>query len=146
MAEDTPSGTLRAGACGMEVPERAQAARRKILIVDDDDGIRETFRDLLRFEGYEVETAENGHAALQRVEAEPPGMVLLDMIMPVMDGMQFLRILRQHADPEVARVAVAVISGIGPAGEQLRAHYACELLAKPVDARTLLCVVRRHCG
>jgi CheY-like chemotaxis protein len=130
----------------MEVRERGQQARRKILIVVDDDGIRETFRDLLRFEGYEVETAENGHTALQRIEADPPGIVLLDMIMPVMDGLQFLRILRQHSNPAVASLAVAVISAIGPAGEQLRADYACELLPKPVDAHTLLGVVRRHCG
>ena len=60
---------------------------RSVLVVDDDEAIRETLREVLSDEGYLVEVAENGARALERMRAPlRPGLVLLDLMMPVMSG------------------------------------------------------------
>lgn len=62
----------------------------KILIVDDDDGLRELYRGILMDEGYDVFMAKNGKEALLKVEREKPDLVVLDIVMPKMDGMEAL--------------------------------------------------------
>jgi CheY-like chemotaxis protein len=71
-------------------------ARRpcRILVVDDEAGIRATLRDILESEGYPVLTADSGARALPLVEAEQPGIIVLDMRMPVVDGWDFAAALR----------------------------------------------------
>jgi CheY-like chemotaxis protein len=67
----------------------------RLLVVEDDLAIRDAMTDFLEEEGYEVLTAANGAQALQLLEAlEAPMMVILDLMMPVMDGFEFLRQLR----------------------------------------------------
>jgi len=69
----------------------------KILVVDDDDGLRGLYRAELEDEGYEVVTAIDGREALQKLEKEKPDLVVLDIVMPKMDGMEALgRILRKN--------------------------------------------------
>ena len=63
----------------------------KVLIVDDEVGIRELLREILEDEGYAVETAENGLQANERLEAERPDVILLDIWMPDVDGITLLR-------------------------------------------------------
>jgi len=77
---------------------RNLAARkgRRVLVVDDQADARDLMVELLREEGLEVETAENGAEGLRVVESFQPDVVLLDLIMPVMDGMEFLRQLRKN--------------------------------------------------
>jgi DNA-binding response OmpR family regulator len=64
--------------------------KKKILLVDDDDGLRDLYREELEDEGYEVLTAVNGKEALQKLEKEKPDLVVLDIVMPKMDGMEAL--------------------------------------------------------
>jgi PAS domain S-box-containing protein len=78
------------------------------LVVDDDPDTRERLRGLLRKEGWKVATAENGRAALEQVAEELPCLVLLDLMMPEMDGFAFLRELR--ARPEWRSVPVVVLT------------------------------------
>jgi len=66
------------------------AMKRKILLADDDEGLRDLYEEELKEEGYEVITAKNGKDALQRLEREKPDLVVLDIIMPKMDGMEAL--------------------------------------------------------
>jgi CheY-like chemotaxis protein len=63
---------------------------KKILVVDDDEGLRELYKEILIDEGYEVLTAKNGKEALQRLEKEKPDLIVLDIVMPKMDGMEAL--------------------------------------------------------
>src|SRR2546428_350964 len=73
----------------------------QVLVVDDDLAVRESMRSVLEGEGYAVTAAENGLEALQHLRnGLRPEVILLDLLMPVMDGWQFLRELRQ--DPELA--------------------------------------------
>ncbi|MCK7580684.1 MAG: response regulator [Chromatiales bacterium] len=73
----------------------------RILIVDDDPHIREVLRFALAKEGFAVSEAENGAQALERFEQAPPDLVVLDILMPEMNGTEVCRRLRlQHATPD----------------------------------------------
>lgn len=63
---------------------------RKILLVEDDEGIRLLYQQELEEEGYEIVSAKNGREAIERLEKEKPDLIILDIVMPVMDGMEAL--------------------------------------------------------
>jgi len=64
--------------------------KKKILLVDDDEGLRDLYKEELKDEGYEVLTAKNGKEALQQFGEENPDIMVLDIVMPKMDGMEAL--------------------------------------------------------
>jgi CheY-like chemotaxis protein len=108
--------------------------RCKILVVEDDDDIRDSLKELLEEEGYRVDTAANGQQALGKLqEQELPQLILLDLMMPVMDGWQFQKELR--AVPSLARLPVIVISASKFSREPLNA---AAFIPKPLDAGVLL--------
>lgn len=88
------------------VPETAS---RSILIVDDDSAVAETFSRMLRLEGYEVVTALDPEEGLQLAGSLRPSAIILDMRMPIINGLQFLRKVR--ATPTLADVPVAIVTG-----------------------------------
>ena len=63
---------------------------KKILVVEDEDGLRLLYQEELEAEGYEVITARNGKEAIQELEKSRPDLIILDIVMPVMDGMEAL--------------------------------------------------------
>lgn len=63
---------------------------KRILVVEDEEGLRLLYKEELEAEGYEVITAGNGKEAIQRLEEEKPDLIVLDIVMPVMDGMEAL--------------------------------------------------------
>jgi DNA-binding response OmpR family regulator len=85
------------------------AATRTILIVDDDPSVTETFERMLRLEGYHVVTALSAEAGLSQAERNHPHAIILDLRMPLVDGLQFLRSLR--AREELAKMPVAIVTG-----------------------------------
>ena len=114
-------------------------SRGPILVVDDDPVIRRTVAEMLDLEEYAVTTAPDGAQALLTVERERPGLVLLDMRMPVLDGWGFARALQERniTIPIVAMTAA-----------QDAARWAAEIgaagyLAKPFDMLDLLAAVER---
>jgi CheY-like chemotaxis protein len=116
----------------------------KILLVDDDDAILTSLRDLLESEGYAVETARNGREALDRLAhapAEPPKLILLDLKMPVMDGWQFLA--ERSLDAGSTRVPIVLLSGLPFIPN---ASGVSDFLSKPINPSRLLDLVRRFCG
>ncbi len=90
------------------VTEEATAAA-KILIVDDDEGVTHTFARMLRLEGYQVRTAINAETGLREAEQSHPDAIILDLRMPLLDGLGFLRKLRAHDDQR--SVPVAIVTG-----------------------------------
>jgi len=64
--------------------------KKKILIVEDEEGLRLLYEEELKAEGYEVLTAQNGKEAIQKLEKRKPDLIILDIVMPVMDGMEAL--------------------------------------------------------
>lgn len=108
--------------------------RSRILVVEDDDDIRDSIKELLEEEGYSIETASNGQQALARIKgAGAPQLILLDLMMPVMDGWQFQKELRQV--PALARIPVIVISASKFSKERMDADA---FIPKPLDAGVLL--------
>lgn len=116
--------------------------RHVVLVVEDDDSLREALVDALHDEGYAVVTAENGKEALEilRGSKELPCLVLLDLMMPVMNGWTFLSAVR--SDPRFSTLRVCIVSAV-PQG-QMPADVLCAF-QKPVDLSKLLRVVDTHC-
>ena len=114
-------------------------SRKKILVVEDDTSIRETMRDILESEGYQVETAVNGRDGLDKMKISPPTLVLLDMRMPVMGGKEFLEIL--HKDVDLSLTPVLVVSATAKKDASFMAQG---LIKKPIDLDALLKMVENH--
>ncbi len=114
----------------------------KILIVDDDDALLDALGGLLASEGYEVETARNGKEALEKLATTaPPGLILLDLKMPVMDGWQFLA--ARPVEPPAEQTPIVLLSGLAFIPN---APGVADFLTKPIDPSRLLACVRRFCG
>src|SRR5437870_12107622 len=77
-----------------------------ILIVDDDEGVTQTFARMLRLEGYQVRTAVSAETGLREAEESRPNAIILDLRMPLVDGLGFLRRLRAQADQRTTPVAI----------------------------------------
>ena len=106
-----------------------------VLVVDDDPDILEAICDILGTESYRVARAKNGLEALEKVDAERPDVILLDLMMPVMDGVAFAHALRQR--PPVADVPIVIISADGNPARAASVN-ARGYLAKPFDIDALL--------
>jgi CheY-like chemotaxis protein len=87
----------------------ADGQRGPVLVVEDDDDARSVLRRALEREGWGVVEAQNGRVALERLDRALPGLVLLDLMMPEMDGFEFLEAFRQREGCEV--IPVVVITG-----------------------------------
>jgi CheY-like chemotaxis protein len=127
---------LIASAEGIRAGSRKDAGY--VLVVDDDEDIRTTIQQILEEEGYLVRAAANGEEALRILteSASLPRLILLDLMMPVMDGARFRT--RQAADPRVADVPVVIISAGGGLAHKATLMKAAGYLAKPIDLRTLM--------
>jgi len=124
----------------MHSVEPQTSACEGILIVEDDPDIRETIRDLLADEGFTVRTAENGKHGLEVLsQGERPCLVLLDMMMPVMDGAGFLEKLRE--DRVIPELPVVIVSAV----MNHQAPGTAGFLRKPVDLDKLLNTVKQFC-
>lgn len=116
--------------------------RSTILIVDDDQLIRETARRLLVGAGYEVSDAEDGRAALALYQAERSDVVLTDLVMPVMEGLETIRALHR-VDPDVRIIAM---TGASPERAETYLGVAKDfgargILRKPFTKNELLAAV-----
>ena len=112
-----------------------------ILIVDDDEGIREALQMAFETEGYETAVAAQGEEALAWLgEHSSPGLVLLDLMMPVMDGWQVIDNLRQTH--RLSRLPIVVMTAFG---RDLGSAASLPLLRKPINLSTLMQKVHQHC-
>lgn len=115
----------------------------KILIVDDDEGVTQTFARMLRLEGYEVRTAMNAETGLREAEKSRPDAIILDLRMPLVDGLGFLRRLR--ANGEQRDTPVAIVTGDYFLDEQVSAELhelGAELKFKPLWLEDLVGLAR----
>ena len=111
----------------------------KILIVEDDEPLRAELADAFSFDGHLVHQAEHGARALELLGGDcRPGMILLDIIMPVMDGIRFLEI--KGADAAIAGIPVVIMSATE---SRLLPGAAC-VLRKPFDYAALESAIERH--
>ena len=111
-----------------------------VLVVDDDAAIRQFVEMALADQGYRVLTAEHGQAALQVLGSASPGLILLDMRMPVMDGWAFAKAYRRTSPPHAP---IVVLTAARDAALYARQIEADAFLAKPFDLRDLMALVAR---
>ena len=116
--------------------------RRCILVVEDDPDLRQLLQTMLEVEGYETMVASNGEEALEVMRGRRPCAVLLDMMMPVMDGWQFRR--RQLEEPRLAKVPVLCMSAVARP-EDVEAELGLGCLRKPLDVAAVLREVQVRC-
>lgn len=127
-------------------PSPAPEPRARILVVDDDPMMTQLIADMLSLDGYDIETAPNGVAALQKVQGRPYDLILTDLHMPELDGAALYRELtrRQAHPPE------RIIFLTGTAGES-EAHRLVQetglpVLRKPFNVVDLLELVQKTLG
>jgi CheY-like chemotaxis protein len=115
---------------------------KKILVVEDDAGIRDSLLELFENEGYEVFLAENGKRGLELMRSVRPFLVLLDLMMPVMDGSTFLADLEKQEDATIAATPIVLLTAAGT--KTTAGCKVSEILTKPVDIDLLLSVAAKY--
>lgn len=122
--------------------DEAADCHHTILLIEDDPHLRDSVQAVLEVEGYQVVTAEHGLEGLQRLDATAqPCLILLDLMMPVMNGWEFLETMqgRDRAQPPVVVVSAAAQL------DDVQARFQCQVLRKPFDIDHLLAVAEQHC-
>jgi CheY-like chemotaxis protein len=114
------------------------------MVVDDDQDIREILTEILTDAGYTVVPSVNGSDALAKLREVTPSLILLDLNMPVMDGIAFRH--EQRQDPRYAAIPTVVMSAVHKMNEQIAGLAVADALAKPVNLKDLMRVVARYCG
>jgi two-component system, chemotaxis family, chemotaxis protein CheY len=116
-----------------------RGAKRRVLIVDDDQDIRETLSEALEHEGFQVLTARDGNEALIHLDApgELPDVILLDLMMPRMNGFELREVLRRH--PVFAGIPVVAITASSDGGR----FDAPAVMRKPIPLQNLLDAIDR---
>jgi two-component system, chemotaxis family, chemotaxis protein CheY len=116
-----------------------------VLVVDDDAVIRSTVAELLLDEGYDVDQAADGAQALQLVFRSVPDAIVLDLMMPVVDGWAFVERCRTiEGAGEVPIVVMSATHGLHESAELLHAMGVRAILAKPFDVDALIAIVQRY--
>jgi CheY-like chemotaxis protein len=135
------------GALQLDNSQGVGAVTRQIchvLVVEDDRGIRTLIRAALKDEGYTVQVAVHGRAALELLEQYLPKLILLDMMMPVMDGSTFHQMLQ--ADARHRDIPIVLMSAAHNLQLLAGAPRVMALLPKPFQLNTLLHVVEQQIG
>lgn len=121
------------------VPSQAQAKR--ILLVDDLEDNVSLLEAILAEEGYEIDSARNGKSALAKIEASPPDLVLMDAMMPGMDGYEVTRRIREN--PKLPFIPILMITASEsaniPQGLELGAN---DFIRKPIDFEELMARIK----
>jgi CheY-like chemotaxis protein len=108
---------------------------RRVLVVEDDPPVRSIVAMAVEAEGYEVETASNGQDALNKIQSHAPHVILLDLMLPVLDGRQLIKLLRE--DPTTAHIPIIVMSAAYDVAND-PAVESVVVLPKPFDVGMLL--------
>ena len=113
---------------------------RMVLVVDDDEGVRAVMATALEDDGWVVTTAENGRKALEALRLKRPDAIILDLRMPVMDGLTFAAQYRQFPEPRAPLILISATV----THAAIQESGAVTGLRKPIDLDVLLDTVREH--
>jgi diguanylate cyclase (GGDEF)-like protein len=120
------------------------APGHRVLVVDDDRNLRKIIATNLELAGFIVETAADGNDGLEIIETAQPDVVLLDVMMPHMDGYEVAQRIRHHQNPTIANVPIIMLTAKGESEDKLRGFEAGadDYITKPFEAQELLARVR----
>ncbi|MDD4179203.1 MAG: response regulator [Candidatus Margulisbacteria bacterium] len=117
---------------------------KKILLIEDYEPTAKMIEDVLKIAGYEMSTAINGISGLQKVTEEKPGLILLDIMLPGIDGLEVCK--RLKADPATAKIPVIAVS-VKSSAEDIKKGLAAgvdEYVTKPFDPQQLIEVIKQR--
>ena len=117
----------------------------RILVVDDDDAIRVMVERVLRREKYDVDCARDGYEAIEKLSANDYGTVLLDLMMPRVDGHGVLQFLEKNR-PDVARNVIIMTANLPSGSDAAKRQPIFRVLSKPFDIQQLVENVRECTG
>ncbi|MBM3464799.1 MAG: response regulator, partial [Armatimonadetes bacterium] len=123
-------------------PEEAAAPARRLLLVDDDEHILRSLKIYLEMEDFNVTTASSGREALDKIRADQPELVVLDVMMPEMDGFQVLETVK--GDEATRKIPVIMLTARGQDADVLRGYQkgASSYMTKPVNYDELVDNIR----
>lgn len=117
--------------------------KKTILIIEDDEYIRDSLAELLETEGYTVNVAFNGEEGMNALRTQgKPSLILLDLMMPIKDGFQFRE--EQLQDPSFSQIPVVIMSAHGNIKENRERTGALAYLKKPIDIDEVLKTVEKY--
>lgn len=118
----------------------------KILVADDTRENRALLKDVLMYYGYEVIEARDGAEAVKLAKERTPAMILMDIQMPVMDGIEAMKLLK--ADPETKHIKIISLTAfaVDMDTEQFRTAGFDDYISKPIDIRQLPALLQKHLG
>jgi CheY-like chemotaxis protein len=117
----------------------------RVLVVDDDEAIRTMVERVLRREKFQVESARDGHEAIEKLSKNDYGTIVLDLMMPRVDGLGVLRFL-ERARPETAKSVIVMTANIQGAEEAAQTKPIFRVVSKPFDIRQLVRHVQECVG
>jgi len=117
------------------------AARKKVLLVEDDVDLAELYRGVLRWSGFDAAHVSDGVSALRTLEEETPDLIVVDMNLPVLNGDELLREMAAH--PELRQIPAIVVTG-SDTRPDVDVDQAKQILRKPCPPDRLVSVVERY--
>jgi len=125
------------------LPAHGPLARQRVLLVDDDDNVRLVLSLLLKREMYEVVEARDGLEALEKVYQEPPQIIILDIMMPRMNGVEILKKLRR--DPRLRSIPVLMLTAADSESNEIQLinDGADDFISKTADSKVMLARIHR---
>ena len=126
--------------------ERKAQSMRTVLIVDDDDSLRQSLAECLIYEGFHVAVAANGQEALNylQLNEHKPGLILLDLMMPVISGKEFRR--NQLLNAELSKIPVILLSAGRPSVDLINEIAPQGVIKKPFDLDKLISIITKFCA
>jgi CheY-like chemotaxis protein len=121
-------------------PQAAGSTPRQVLVVDDEAGLRDMLAQILSEEGYRVVVADHGRSAIDAIRNELPGMIVLDLMMPTMDGYALLDVLTR--DPGLSKIPVIVMSA--QPSRVRRSPNVVSVMRKPLSLDALVQTISTH--
>lgn len=120
--------------------------KKKILVVEDNENNRKLLREVLSYNGYEVLEAVNGYGGLKAAREQSPDLILMDIQMPVMDGLACLKLIRE--DEEIKHINVIAFTSFAMKGDKERFMEAGfdAYITKPIDIDQLVEEVKGFTG
>ena len=115
----------------------------RVLVVEDDPDILSSLAEVIREDGYEVETAANGYQALDQISARMPDLIFLDLMMPGMDGTRFLEVAQERfPDMKVPVVLLSAVRGLAEKAARLGIR---RFLPKPFELEHVTRIAHEYC-
>jgi len=117
--------------------------RRRVLVADDFDDTRRLTRLILEKNGYDVEEASDGYEAVKKAVKNPPDIILMDLAMPVMDGIQATQAIRRHYD--LTEIPILAVTAYGDFYNERARDAGCnDVIQKPLEINQLDPIVSRY--